>query len=288
MAVRLRADTYGKRQVRLVKVERLSSRHELRDLTVSITLDGAFEKVYVEGDNEGLLTTDAMRNLVYVVAHEARIGPPEEFALAVADRLMRASERAMRAEVEIAEHGWAPIEVGGTPHPHAFVREAGTRTATVSLERGGERRRESGIDGVVLLKSAGSRFSGFLREQHTSLPESEDRILATTLAAGWHYEPEPDDWDGAWQLVRSALLEEFARHQSDSVQHTLYLLGEKALEECPELQLVRLQMPNIHHLPFDVTRFGGNVQNDVFQAITEPYGDISGTVARDERKATTD
>lgn len=274
------SDAYGKRQVRLVKIERLPSRHELRDLTVSITLTGAFEDVYVKGDNSGLLTTDAMRNLVYVIAHERRIGPLEDFAEAVAERLLEASGRAERAEVAIVEDDWLPIEVGGEPHPHAFIKQAGARTAALALGRDGERRLESGIDGLVLLKSAGSRFSGFLRERHTALPESEDRILATTLTASWDYEPKPADWDAAWQLVRGALLEEFARHESDSVQHTLYRLGERVLEVCPELRRMSLRLPNIHHLPFDLTRFGGEVQNNVFQATTEPFGDISGTVGR--------
>lgn len=282
MAARLQSDTYGKRRVRLVKVERLATRHELRDLNVSIKLQGDFEAVYVEGDNEGLLTTDAMRNLTYVVAHERRIGAPEHFALALAQRLLTASERASRAEIEVAEYGWAPISIEGDADPHSFRKEVGARTAAVVLERDGGPRFESGVDGVVLLKSAGSRFGGFLHERHTGLVDSEDRILSTSLSATWHYEPRPDDWDRSWRQVRDALLEEFARHESDSAQHTLFLLGERALEVCPELQELSLRLPNIHHLPFDVTRFGGQVQNDVFEATREPFGDIYGTVVRDQ------
>jgi urate oxidase len=280
VAGQLESVGYGKQQVRLVKVERLSSRHELRDLTVSIDVGGEFEAAYLSGDNEGLLTTDAMRNVVYVVANERCIGPLEEFALTVARRLLAASARVTLAEVAIAEHGWAPMEVDGDAHPHAFREEVGSRTAIVTLDGEGERRFESGIEEFVLLKSAGSRFTGFLRERHTSLPESDDRILATSLSASWRYEPEPDDWDRSWRLVRDALLEEFARHESESAQHTLFLLGERALAVCPELQRLRLRLPNIHHLPFDVTRFGGSARNDVFVATGEPFGDIYATVRR--------
>lgn len=282
MAPILSSDSYGKRQVRLVKIERLAARHELRDLTVSITLGGSFEEVYATGDNRGLLTTDAMRNMVYALAGEGRIGAPEEFALALAGRLAAASERIERAEVEIAEHRWDRLQVAAGPSPDAFAGAAGSRTvhATLTAEEGG--RVTSGVDGLSLLKSASSRFSGFLRERHTSLTESEDRILATELTAEWAYDPVPVDWDEAWHPVRAALLEEFARHRSDSVQHTAYLLASHVLEVCPGVSWVSLRLPNIHHLPFDLTRFGGAAQNDVFQETTEPFGQITATISRDD------
>lgn len=278
---RLRSDAYGKRQVRLVKLERGPIRHELRDLTLSIQLEGDFEAVYAKGDNEGLLTTDSMRNMAYLIAYERSIGSPEDFAARLARRLLEVSSHTSRSRVEVVEHGWSPVEVGDRTYPDAFRKEGGTRTATVTMTKGGDLAFESGIDGVVLLKSAGSRFRGFLQEPHTSLAESDDRILATSLSASWRYDAIPDDWGESWLLVRDALLEEFARHQSDSVQHTLFQLGERALEACPGLRQLHLRLPNVHHLPFDVTRFGGEAQNNVFEVAREPFGDIRGTVVRD-------
>jgi len=55
---------YGKSEVRVVKVVRGAERHELRDLTVDVSL---------EGDNAGLPATDTMRNTVYAFAKDDRI-----------------------------------------------------------------------------------------------------------------------------------------------------------------------------------------------------------------------
>ena len=56
--------SYGKSDVRLVKVKRGKDRHELTDVRVDVALEGDFEAAYTRGDNTNLLATDTMRNTV--------------------------------------------------------------------------------------------------------------------------------------------------------------------------------------------------------------------------------
>jgi urate oxidase len=51
------ASNYGKAEIRSVKVTRHPDRHDLRDLTVDVVLEGDFEATYVKGDNTGRLAT---------------------------------------------------------------------------------------------------------------------------------------------------------------------------------------------------------------------------------------
>ena len=70
-----------------------------------------------------------------------------------------------------------------------------------------------------------------------------------------------------------------AEHDSLSVQHTLYAMGEAVLETV-DVEEIHIAMPNLHHLPVDLTPFGLENRNEIFVATREPYGLIEGTVRR--------
>ena len=106
-----------------------------------------------------------------------------------------------------------------------------------------------------MLKTTGSGWEGYLREQYTSLPETDDRILCTVVTASWDYAADAD-YDAAWEAARDAILRTFGDHYSPSVQYTLLRLGEAVLEAVPEIERVRFSLPNRHHLLFDLSRFG--------------------------------
>src|ERR1044072_2803439 len=101
----LGANRYGKGEVRLVKVVRTPGRHELRDLTVHVALEGEFEAAHTVGDNTDLLATDTMRNTVYALAKDD-LGPIEAFARRLADHFVEAGPSVTRARVRIEEHPW--------------------------------------------------------------------------------------------------------------------------------------------------------------------------------------
>jgi urate oxidase len=278
--IRLGENQYGKSEVRLVKVERGPERHRLRDLTVDVTLRGDFDAVHRSGDNTGLVATDTMRNVVYALAAEH----PLDSLPAFGDRLVAHFIKiapVTEATVRMREHPWERLPGPGDGHPHAFQRGAGgTRVETVSGDAGGVRH-AAGIEDLLLLRSAGSGFAGFDRDRFTTLPETDDRILATIVTARWDYGPGTGSLEGVWPHVRDVLLRAFYDHHSPSVQFTLARMGEAVLEAHTEIERIHLALPNRHHLPFDVSPFGVHDRGEVFHPTSEPYGLIEGTVDRE-------
>ena len=274
---------YGKSEVRLVKVSRRPDGHDLRDLTVDVALEGDFDAAYVDGDNTGLLATDTMRNVVYALAKEHLIDDMESFGQRLVAHFLSATPSVTRARVHIVEHPWARLEVGGRPHEHAFQRGCGgNRVATVVGDGGGVGgiQIQAGIDDLLVLKTTGSGWEGFLRDRYTSLAETSDRILATSITARWSYRGPGIDFGAAWRGVRQTVLEAFADHYSPSVQFTLRHMGEAVLDACPEVERISFSLPNKHHLLYDLSRFGLENDKEIFHATTEPYGVIEGTVER--------
>jgi urate oxidase len=273
--VRLAANRYGKSEVRLVKVQRGDERHELRDLTVDVVLEGDFEAVHTRGDNSGLVATDTMRNVVYALAAEQPLDSLPVFGAALVEHFLE-YERVTGVTVRIREHPWQRLP----GRQHAWQRGAGgTRVEEVTGDAGGVRH-AGGVEDLLVLRSSGSAFSGFDRDRFTTLPETEDRILATVVAARWEYGAGGGDLEAAWGRVRDRLLDAFADHHSPSVQFTLHRMGEAVLDAHPEVERIHLTLPNRHHLPFDVSRFGVEERGEVFHATTEPFGLIEATVER--------
>jgi len=283
MSIVLSHAEYGKSEIRLVKVTRRRHGHDLRDLTVGVKLEGDFDAAYVDADNSGLLATDTMRNAVYALAKDRPIDPIESFGRRLVDHFLGAGPGVTRARVDIAEHPWTRLEIGGRPHEHAFQRAGGgNRVATVAGDGGGVGgiQIQAGIDDLLVLKTTGSGWEGFLRDRYTTLAETSDRILATVIAARWSYSGMDIDFTAAWGAVRETILEAFSDHYSPSVQFTLHHMGKAVLDARPEVERISFSLPNKHHLLYDLERFGLENENEIFQATDEPYGLIEGTVER--------
>ena len=154
-----------------------------------------------------------------------------------------------------------------------------TRTARVVTDRGGAAV-TAGIADLVIMKTSHSAFAGYPRDEFTTLPETHDRLLATALTTAWSYRDADVDFGAAYRAVRATLLDAFARHDSLSVQHTLYAMGQVVLDTIDEVSSITLEMPNRHHLPVDLTRFGMENRNEVFVATEEPHGLIKATLTR--------
>ncbi|MGQ0734624.1 MAG: factor-independent urate hydroxylase [Acidobacteriota bacterium] len=270
---------YGKSRVRLVHVTR-GDRHSLRDLTIAIRFEGDYAASYVDGDNRDVLPTDTMKNTVYALAARERVTDPEGLGLRLARHFLAHNPRLRQVRVDLDDQAWRRIAVGGREHASAFMKRGpDTRTATVEASRD-LTRVGAGIRDLVILKTSQSAFAGFPRDGYTTLPETSDRLLATALTATWQYRGDTGDFGALWQLVRQRLLETFAEHDSRSVQHTLYAMGQAVLDDCDEVEAIRLVMPNKHHLPFDLSRVGLENRNEVFVATDEPYGLIEATLTR--------
>ena len=273
-------NSYGKAETRLLRVTRHGDRHEIRDLNVSIALAGDFEAVHLRGDNANILPTDTQKNTVYGFAKEAPIGEIEEFALRLARHFVETRRPVHRATVSIDEYPWQRIDVDGAAHPHSFVRASAERRLTTATCEPGRESVVSGLADLVVLKSGGSEFRGFARDRYTTLEDTADRILASSVTAHWRFSRLPAPWAESFRGARQAMLAAFARHHSLSVQQTLFQMAAAVLEARPEIDQVRLEMPNKHHLAVDLMPFGMTNNREVFHASDRPYGLIEATVRR--------
>jgi urate oxidase len=271
---------YGKSRVRLVKVGRHGDRHDLRDLTIAIRFEGEYDASYTDGDNRDVLPTDTMKNTVYALAARHPVQEPESFGLLLAEHFLARNPRLQRVTLDVAEHQWRRIDEGGREHGSAFVRHGpDDRTACVTASREAVTI-DAGISDLSIMKTSQSAFAGFPRDEFTTLPETRDRLLATSLTATWRYDSADVPFGPAWRAVRDALLRTFAHHASESVQHTLYAMGQSVLDSVEVVSSITLVMPNRHHVPIDVSRFGLENRNEIFVATEEPFGRIEATLAR--------
>jgi urate oxidase len=276
----LSGTSYGKSRIRLVHVTRHGDRHQVRDLTVAVAFEGSYDTSYTEGDNSDVLPTDTMKNTVYALAARDGVGEPEAFGLSLGRHFMERNPKLTRVTVDLVDHGWGRIMIGNREHGQAFVgRGPEVRTARVVTDRHGAAV-TAGIADLVIMKTSHSAFAGFPRDEFTTLPETKDRLFVTALSTTWSYGDPGIEFAAAFRGVRNTLLEAFAEHDSLSVQHTLYAMGNTVLETIDTVEQITLEMPNRHHLPIDLTRFGMENRNEVFVATEEPHGLIKATLSR--------
>jgi urate oxidase len=281
MAIVLGPNQYGKAEVRVVAVDRSTTRHSLVDLNVSSSLRGDFTAAHTAGDNAHVLTTDAQKNTVFAFARDG-VGSPEAFGLRLARHFAGSYDWITGARVAVESYGWDRIAVGGQPHDHAFTRNGGeVRTAVVTVD-GDDVHVLAGLTDLVVLKTTGSEFWGFPRDRYTTLPETRDRILATAVTARWRYTGTDLDFDACYAAVRTALLGTFAATHSLALQQSLFAMGRAALEQVDDVAEIRLSMPNKHHFLADLSAFGLDNPDIVYSAADRPYGLIEGTVLRDD------
>lgn len=279
--VTLAENRYGKSLVRLVRVKRHADRHDFREWQVEVLLQGDFASCFEVGDNSKILATDTMKNAVYSLACDSSADSMETFAMELIDFLLGKNPQVSRAEVTIQEKAWKRLSVQGKPHPTTFVNSSGERqTTTISRSQGGAFLITAGLENLVIMKTAGSAFEGFIRDPLTTLEESSDRLFGTALRANWTYQPGNLDFLTLRARIREILLETFANHESKSVQHTLYAMAARVLESISQMEDIELTMPNKHCLLVDLSRFGRQNPNEIFVPVDEPHGYIQARVTR--------
>lgn len=272
--------SYGKSRVRLVRVTRNGDRHEMRDFTVAIAFEGRYDSSYVDGDNADVLPTDTMKNTVYALAARDGVGEPEEFGMALGRHFISRNAKLDRVTVNIQDHAWGRISIGDRVHGRSFVRQGPeTRTARVVTDRKNTTI-TAGVSDLVIMKTSHSAFEGYPKDEFTTLPETRDRLFVTSLTTTWTYADNDVEFGPIFRGVRTALLESFALHDSLSVQHTMYAMGQVVLDTIGAVERISLEMPNRHHIPIDLTKFGMENRNEVFVATEEPHGLIKATLTR--------
>jgi urate oxidase len=279
--IELAENRYGKSRVRLMKVTRHEHGHDLREWTVQVLLKGDFDSAHLEGDNSKILPTDTMKNTVYFIARTSTATSMEDYAKELADFLLNRNPQVESASIRIESTLWKRLTVDGKPHPSAFMRGSGERQTT-SVERAqhGAFHILSGLDELVLLKTANSAFEGYIKDSLTTLPETKDRLFGTAVRAEWRYLSTDLDFDSVRTTIREMMLRTFANHESKSVQQTLYAMAQSALEATPQIDEIELVMQNKHCLLVDLSRFGQDNPNEIFVPTDEPHGYIEARVRR--------
>lgn len=277
--VRLGANQYGKAESRVVRVYRDTDVHVLRDLNVSTSLRGDFEAAHTVGDQRDVLPTDTQKNTAFAFAKEKGVRSIEEYARTLGRHFLTAAPAATGARIAVEEYPWERIG------DHSFVRAGGGVRTTVVEVTADDATVVSGIKDLVVMNTTGSEFKGFLKDAYTTLAETDDRILATSLVATWRYasasvDYDSFDFDRAYDDIRQLLLTTFAETHSLALQQTLYAMGEAVLSAVDDVAEISFSAPNKHHFLVDLSPFGVENPGEVFIAADRPYGLIEATVVR--------
>lgn len=292
MSHKIYSQSYGKSRVRLTKVFRETDVHEIVELSVDVELDGDFESAYADGDNSLVIPTDTMKNTVLAYARDLDVREIESFAWTLGAHFVEDFDHVTQASIKVTQRPWQRLQIDGKPHDHAFSgcsqeRQTCYVVVVASDEEGDEPEGalECGLEGLTLLKTTASGFTGFLRDEYTTLPETEDRIFATTVSAAWSYNDTPEDWSAMRDRVRGLLIREFAARYSPSVQKTLHEMALAVLDAEPIVEEVQLTMPNLHRHLADLSAFDLDNPNVLFIPTDEPHGNISAGVCRDRSES---
>jgi len=278
---RISASSHGESHLRMLRVVRRGDRHDPKDLTVSCRLEGGVDPSRDEPAGT-IVPGEALKNLVQATAREAAHGEIEPFALAVCRRLLETFPRITRVRLEVAEQVWSRLEIGGKAQGQAFEAGSAERRTTAVTSNGRQIAVVSGIDDLLLLRTAGLRAPASRpQDDPTGIEDGVQRLLAGALGARWTYS-SPDVTFGPYrQGVRHAIVETFAAHARHSVRHTLAAIAEVALASFPEILDITLSMQERPYRPADLFSAGVENPDDLFLVLDEPLGTVEITVERD-------
>jgi urate oxidase len=197
------------------------------------------------------------------MAKQNPVSPPEVFAAIIGDHFVKTYPHIHGAYVNVIQHKWSRMIIDGKPHPHSFHRDgAELRIASAHAKDGGRGiALSSKIEKLLVLKSTGSAFHGFHRDEYTQLPETWDRILSTDVECAWNWQTFDtldevkaygNKFDDAWQSSRDITTKTFAEDNSASVQNTMYKMCEQILAKTPKIESVDYSLPNKHY--FEISK----------------------------------
>jgi len=274
--MKLQSSQYGKGRVRVVKIIREGAIHTVKELDVKAMMRGDFETSYTHADNSKVVPTDTIKNTINILAKDHLGHDAERFALYVAKHFVAKYPQIHEATVEVKERVWQRMG----DQPHSFTAPgAPVPFCHAHVGAGGETL-ESGVSDWLVLKSTESGFEGYPKCEFTTLPETKDRIFATSCTATWKWSAHPARFGEANAAILAAMVKPFCENYSASVQGTMFEMGSAALSACPEISEIHLAMPNKHCLLVNLSPFGLENKNEVFTATDEPHGQIEATITR--------
>jgi urate oxidase len=210
-------------------------------------LGQGFLAAYTEGDNASVIATDTMKNVIlrqtlsydgdtldglleHLGAHFLASYPTMEGLRLWARRLPFAAVGERLYSLDGGDHAICELELA----PH----DGGVRVVD----------RRGGVVGLRLLKTTGSAFTKFARDDATTLPERGDRPLFVHLDVRWRC-GDPAAGQVAPEAIRATLLAVFDDFVSESIQHLVHEMGQVALARHPALAEISFRGENHTHDP---------------------------------------
>ncbi|NUL47336.1 urate oxidase [Cellulosimicrobium funkei] len=272
----LGANQYGKAENHVVRINRDTERHEIRDLVVTSQLRGDLEAVHTAGDNAHCVPTDTQKNTVFAFAQKYGVESPETLLLQLSDHFTAEFDWIDGGRWAAQEHAWNRIE----NHDHCFVQNKDEVRTAVVVTDAGRRTVISGFQDLTILKSTESGFTDYTKDRYTTLAETEDRIMSTDVATRWRYNTTDVDFDAVYEDVKRIILNKFTDHYSRALQETLYLMGKAVIEAHPEIDEIKFSCPNKHHFVYDLGFCDLPNDKETHYAADRPYGLIEATIQR--------
>lgn len=248
---------YGKDNVRVCKVQRnADGTQDVTEMTVCTLLEGDIKASYKTADNKSIVATDTQKQTAYIIAKQNPVNPPELYASILGQHYLDEYSWMTTAHVSVTVHRWTRLAVDGKPHPHSFIRDGNDKRTVEAVVKRGQISLKSGIDELLVLKSTGSQFWGYHKDDYTKLPETWDRILSTEVQAKWQWKDFKDveevkknneAFDKAYGDAMKITLDNFAKENSPSVQNTMYIMSEQILAAAPGVEAVEYSLPNKHY-----------------------------------------
>jgi len=251
----LASHSYGASHIRLLRVTRRGDRHDLRDLAISVTVEGEVADAFTKGDNELLLPADTLRNTVNALARDESLAEIEQLGLALAAHFMEHQPQFTRVRIELSEHPWTRLPVAGRAQGRAFAAaNSERRTATVT-SNGRQASVVAGLRDFAIMKTSGAAFEGYLADQFTTLEAESDRVLAVTAEARWTYLHDEVAFGPYYQGVRDLLIEAFVQQPSRSAEHTAHAMASIVVSSYADIgevtvRLRQRSLPLVELAPF--------------------------------------
>ena len=256
----------------------------------------AFEAAYTDGDNTNVVATDTMKNFIHTESLDFEGSTLEGWLAFLGNRFLTTYPQMERLRMigEEIRFDAAPIPDGGGGFVHSpvlFHRNPGDRGwAALDLDRDGDAAvvtdLQAGRIGLDLLKTTGSAFADFPRDEYTTLPSKEDRLLFTHIDIRWRYadaatavEPRVAEYVAPEQVADLAAVV-FHDFVSLSIQHLIHEIGLRMFERYAALTEITFDAQN---RTFDTTDESESDQRrKVYTDPRPPYGSLGLTMHRDD------
>jgi urate oxidase len=266
------SSSYGESRLRMLRVLRRGDRHDPKDLTVALRLEG--------DGGSSMLPGETIKNLVHRIARDEDHPAIETLALSMCARIL-AEHRSIRlARVEIVEQSWTRLDAGGKPQGRAFT-PAGVERRTVAVSGNGTQMSvTAGLENLMLLRTGGFAPTDRGRPSDEPTADGLQRLFIATLSARWSYASGDIAFVPYRQGIRAAIVDTFAWHKARSAHETLTAIGDVVLASYQEISQMTLTLQERPYRPVDLLEL--SLDGDaLFVAHDEPVGIVEITVSRD-------